>query len=133
MYGLSFVTRVVKIFETKKLYYGICSELMWTRNRNLNVQFVRNGSFYSFPPFNLIFSGPQSNLCFFRACFCSFQLEILLKNHNYAVHREKKPIITCEICGKSFAVKANFDKHVLRHTDKSERLAQSKQCEHCGE
>lgn len=51
----------------------------------------------------------------------------------YSVHREKKTIVTCEICGKSFKVKANFDKHMLSHTDKSERLAQRKQCEHCGE
>lgn len=49
------------------------------------------------------------------------------------MHREKKAIVTCEICGKSFNVKANFDKHMLSHTDKSERLAQRKQCEHCGE
>lgn len=62
-----------------------------------------------------------------------FQLAALLKNHCYSVHREKKAIVTCEICGKSFSVKANFDKHMLSHTDKSERLAQRKQCEHCGE
>lgn len=62
-----------------------------------------------------------------------FQLPNLLKNHCYSVHREKKAIVTCEICGKSFSVKANFDKHMLSHTDKSERLAQLKQCEHCGE
>lgn len=57
----------------------------------------------------------------------------MLKNHFYSVHREKKAIVTCEICGKSFSVKANFDKHMLSHSDKSERLAQRKQCEHCGE
>lgn len=62
-----------------------------------------------------------------------FQLEILLKNHTYAVHREKKHSVTCEICGKSFYVKFHLDKHMLSHTDKSERLTQRKQCEYCGE
>lgn len=85
----------------------------------------------------------------------------LLKNHCYSVHREKKAIVTCgnliqrffvnqffafifykllkqriafsDICGKSFTVKANFDKHMLSHTDKTERLAQRKQCATCGE
>lgn len=65
--------------------------------------------------------------------FFRFQLASLLKNHCYSVHREKKAIVTCEICGKSFSVKANFEKHMLSHSDKSERLAQRKQCEHCGE
>lgn len=51
----------------------------------------------------------------------------------YAVHRDKKRSVTCEICGKSFYVKFHLDKHMLSHTDKSERLAQRKQCEHCGE
>ncbi|XP_031634974.1 zinc finger protein 91-like [Contarinia nasturtii] len=66
-------------------------------------------------------------------CHKRFQLAALLKNHFYSVHREKKAISTCEICGKSFSVKANFDKHMLSHSDKTERLAQRKQCEHCGE
>lgn len=62
-----------------------------------------------------------------------FQLVSLLRNHYYSVHREKKANVTCEVCGKSFSVKANFEKHMLSHVDKSERLAQRKQCEHCGE
>lgn len=51
----------------------------------------------------------------------------------YSVHREKKAIVTCEICGKSFSVRAHFEKHLQSHTARSERLAQRKQCEHCGE
>lgn len=57
----------------------------------------------------------------------------LLQNHTYSVHREKKSNVTCEFCGKSFSVKANFDKHMILHVDKSLRLAQRKQCNHCGE
>lgn len=51
----------------------------------------------------------------------------------YSAHREKKAIVTCEICGKSFTVRAHFEKHLESHTDRSERLAHRKQCEHCGE
>lgn len=68
-----------------------------------------------------------------QICQKKFQLQSLLKNHTYAVHREKKRCITCEICGKSFYTKFHLDKHMLSHTDKSERLAMRKQCEHCGE
>ncbi|XP_055317612.1 zinc finger protein 665-like isoform X2 [Sitodiplosis mosellana] len=68
-----------------------------------------------------------------ETCHKRFQLMSLLRNHYYSVHREKKANVTCEICGKSFEIKANFDKHMLLHTDKSERLAQRKQCSHCGE
>lgn len=57
----------------------------------------------------------------------------LLKNHFYSVHREKKANVTCEVCGKSFNIKASFDKHMLSHVDKEERLAQRQQCEYCGE
>lgn len=49
------------------------------------------------------------------------------------MHREKKANVTCEICGKSFTVKASFEKHMLSHGDKTERLDQRQQCEHCGE
>lgn len=66
-------------------------------------------------------------------CQKKFQLESLLKNHTYAVHREKKASVTCEICGKSFVAQFFLNKHMLTHTDKSERLAMRKQCEHCGE
>lgn len=73
-------------------------------------------------------------VCFLCCSFpYRFQLPCLLKNHMYSVHREKKHSVTCEICGKSFYVKFHLDKHMLSHTDKSERLAQRKQCEHCGE
>lgn len=65
--------------------------------------------------------------------FFRFKLATLLKNHFYSVHREKEPYITCEICGKSFSAKTSFDNHMLSHADKSERLAQRKKCEHCGE
>lgn len=60
-------------------------------------------------------------------------MPVLLKNHMYAVHREKKRSVTCEKCGKSFICKFHLDKHMLSHTDKFERLSQKKQCEHCGE
>lgn len=65
--------------------------------------------------------------------FASFRLVALLRNHYYSVHREKKAHVTCEICGKHFNVKANFHKHMLQHVEKSERLAQRKQCDQCGE
>ncbi|XP_031629988.1 zinc finger protein 43-like [Contarinia nasturtii] len=68
-----------------------------------------------------------------KICHKRFQLMSLLRNHHYAVHREKKEKLVCETCGKSFNVKANFDKHMLSHADKSQRLAQRKQCDHCGE
>lgn len=51
----------------------------------------------------------------------------------YSVHREKKAVVTCEICGKSFSSRSYFEKHLQSHIDKSERLAHGKQCEHCGE
>lgn len=57
----------------------------------------------------------------------------MLKNHYYSVHREKNENATCEICGKFFNVKATFNKHMLLHLDKTERLAHRKQCDHCGE
>ncbi|XP_055317611.1 zinc finger protein 287-like isoform X1 [Sitodiplosis mosellana] len=66
-------------------------------------------------------------------CDKKFHILELLERHIYAAHREKKREHTCEICGKSFDVKGNFDKHMLLHEDKSERLAQRKQCKHCGE
>lgn len=49
------------------------------------------------------------------------------------VHRNKKPSITCEICGRSFYAKFHLEKHLRTHSDKSERLAERKQCDHCGE
>lgn len=49
------------------------------------------------------------------------------------MHREKKPKITCEICGKQFINNAALSKHMLSHEDPSEKLARSTQCEHCGE
>lgn len=56
-----------------------------------------------------------------------------MKNHKYAVHREKKRSVTCEICGKSFYTMFHLQKHLLSHTDKSERLTERTQCEYCGE
>lgn len=62
-----------------------------------------------------------------------FKLARLLKSHNYANHREKKCTATCENCGKSFTSQVYLNKHMLSHSDKWERLAQKKQCKHCGE
>lgn len=58
---------------------------------------------------------------------------MLLKNHQYAQHREKKPTVTCEICGKTYFNNNHLGRHMLSHADKSERMAQRKKCEHCGE
>lgn len=62
-----------------------------------------------------------------------FKLPMLLKNHMYAVHREKKAICRCERCGKSFYTKYHLDKHMNSHIERSERLTEKKQCAHCGE
>lgn len=45
----------------------------------------------------------------------------------------KKRCVTCELCGMSFYVEAHLILHMRSHTDKSERLAQRQQYEHCGE
>lgn len=71
---------------------------------------------------------PKKKHFFFR-----FQLAITLRNHKYNVHREKKPKVTCEICGKQFINNAALSKHMHCHEDASEKLARSTQCEHCGE
>ncbi|XP_055317609.1 transcription factor grauzone-like isoform X2 [Sitodiplosis mosellana] len=68
-----------------------------------------------------------------KICHKMFQIESLLKTHMYTVHREKKSIGTCEICGKSFNTIYLLDKHKLQHIDKSERLIERTQCEHCGD
>lgn len=65
--------------------------------------------------------------------FHRFKLQSLLRSHMYGVHRDKKRCVTCEICGKSFYAKFYLNKHLRTHTDKSERLAERTQCEHCGE
>lgn len=62
-----------------------------------------------------------------------FQIKCLLTNHIITVHSEKQPKVTCEYCGKGFHVKAHLRKHIQSHKDKSERLAQRKQCKYCGE
>lgn len=62
-----------------------------------------------------------------------FRLDLLLKAHMYSVHTEKRPKVTCEICGKTFPIKAHLKKHMLSHENKAERLAQRQQCAHCGE
>lgn len=51
----------------------------------------------------------------------------------YAAHRDKRIKASCEICGKGFSIKAHLKKHMLSHSNKSERLAQRQQCAHCGE
>ncbi|XP_031627535.1 zinc finger protein 883-like isoform X2 [Contarinia nasturtii] len=67
-------------------------------------------------------------------CPKKYHLASMLKYHKYSVHRERKPNFCCEICGKDFYVKFHLDKHMLhKHTDKSERLIERKQCEYCGD
>lgn len=68
-----------------------------------------------------------------KICQKKFPLQSLLYSHMYGVHREKKASVCCEICGKSFYTNFHLNKHMLTHSDKSERLAERKQCEHCGE
>lgn len=71
--------------------------------------------------------------CFVFDFNCSFPVIDSLRSHMNSVHREKKPIVTCEICGKSFSLRAHLKMHMQTHVDKSERLFQQRQCEHCGE
>lgn len=60
-------------------------------------------------------------------------MEDQLTRHKYNVHREKKPKVTCEVCGKSFQSNAILNKHKVSHENDDEKLARSQQCEYCGE
>lgn len=66
--------------------------------------------------------------------FYRFKVKESLTSHLYSMHRGKRPKTdTCEICGKSFVSKFHLKLHKQTHTDITDRLAERKQCEHCGE
>lgn len=47
----------------------------------------------------------------------------------HGIHTENKLIFTCDVCGKSFKRKMNFQSHMLTHSDGKVGM----ECKYCGE